>query len=1395
MGFRRSGWTLMEMCLAGILMMGAGCSAASTAVAQTAPAIALTPITDTVYHADGTPATGTVLISWPSFSTWAGDSVPAGSTSVTIGANGALSVSLVANAGSTPMGSYYTVLYHLDDDSVTREYWVVPVSTTALAVSSIRSSVLPASVAMQTVSKAYVDTAIAAAVTGHPLDSPTQPYVEKAGDTMTGPLVLPGDPTAPLQASDKNYVDGQVAGVASAVSGKVSLLPQSGQVVAQPAGSALAVNDLNGALYASQYASGAGNNGIGNAAGSANCTSGCDVVAEQTYSQTEIAAPTAWNNQTHLEDRRGGATSESFFNPLPLQDGGQNAARSINLLSTQSAQSVLAATGSGGITSVGLNITSTGLAGGTNVFPAAIQGSVPYFKTTYSAETMTGQNYTLGQHVLFNEAQNCYAVGDCLMGGEFMQASGGFRDDADEGSHPFDRNFTEDQRVFEGSCASGCAAGSTVVQIRPSANAGTQGEGRYLIDTNPGKTISTGVLTGGSNLGGRQPSAAFSGTSFPVSVFLETAQTIPTQSNSINPGTVTVPIATSALPAGFASNTAALPAASGVACVSDVAVPDNRPLNFETAAYTTIDGTHLQMTLVRPHASGATIAVGGLCGYGLEQTVDTTAGIRQVFPVIGSPSPTSLLYAGGSTSIVGQQGLTSGFADIALTVASVARTNNVVTVTTTANVPQDLNGLTLTVANVADSSYDGSFQVTSTGPNTLTYANSGANSTSSGGTLSLVTGGYTLYPMAEVESVYNPATKAVDGLMTLAANTVNWAAGDTVEQPHYFQEKVSDDTDFVTQFTPRPASLQSAGITYEGNNGGGLIGYQIYNSTAASNYFGNGGTHIPPSIGMNILGIWNHSMEMQAGESTVFQVHCNSHGCGNWSSPYDLFDMDSSAGEDRIRYAPTTSTLSYTLRGVAYTFAPQGLTAGTINVTTLNAGTVNGLFQGTVAPASLPVFTASGSAHQQGAVPDPGATAGTAAASSTTTTSSTLGYLDGSASAVSSFNVITVVNLGAATVAGTITQVKANIANFNAGTGQLILAVYQSTATNQYQIVQRVPLTVTGTGTQTWNAGTDFTAPPIAAGQFMGYIATTNVSLEFGGNAPTSALTWYDLGDPGTNAIGFNPGGTQSVVATVTSTSTSAGVSTSQLQAGSIPIALSAGSPYRGLRLGVWGHSLTTPSYEYTGVTGTTYTYWQQDLAATLGMTWTFNDGEPGRGYFNLFDNYPGISLINMSAPSVGTTSVTSVGGVNGGGRTSGTTLTQDLSKVDILLLWAGDNDYGIKPLGSPGDLAAANTNYGDLDNALAIIFTANPSIRVMLVDHGYVGRSFGIAGYQAIRGWLTTGGQYFGAGVMDMLSLSGLNPQTWATWMNNDGGQYLHPTNNGWAHFVPIMARSLNSY
>ncbi len=179
--------------------------------------------------------------------------------------------------------------------------------------------------------------------------------------------------------------------------------------------------------------------------------------------------------------------------------------------------------------------------------------------------------------------------------------------------------------------------------------------------------------------------------------------------------------------------------------------------------------------------------------------------------------------------------------------------------------------------------------------------------------------------------------------MTLAANTVPWAAGDAVEEPHYFQIKVAADTSYVTQYLPRPANSTLAGVQYNGTVANGVEGWLIRNGAAASSYFGNGGTHTPPTAALGITGAWGMSEDIQAGDTTALNVRCNSHGCGRWDSAYNLFALQSNAGADTVRYAPNTSTMTYTLGGTQYSLSPTSLTAGTINVTTLNASQVNGL--------------------------------------------------------------------------------------------------------------------------------------------------------------------------------------------------------------------------------------------------------------------------------------------------------------------------------------------------------------------------------------------------------------------------------------------------------------------
>ena len=105
---------------------------AAVSSAQTSPTT--TTVSDTVFRADGTLAGGTLLISWPTFSTPAGQSVAAGKKSVTLGPGGALSVALVPNA----TGTFYTVVYQLDDQTVKTEFWVVT-STSPTTIAAVRT--------------------------------------------------------------------------------------------------------------------------------------------------------------------------------------------------------------------------------------------------------------------------------------------------------------------------------------------------------------------------------------------------------------------------------------------------------------------------------------------------------------------------------------------------------------------------------------------------------------------------------------------------------------------------------------------------------------------------------------------------------------------------------------------------------------------------------------------------------------------------------------------------------------------------------------------------------------------------------------------------------------------------------------------------------------------------------------------------------------------------------------------------------------------------------------------------------------------------------------------------------------------------------------------------------
>ncbi len=196
--------------------------------------VTTTTVQGTVYLANGQPGSGTLAISWPSFTTASGQAVTGDSLTVTIPADGFVSVNLAPNVGATPAGEYYTAVFYMSDGTVTTQYWVVPAAASA-TISQVEAQVMPAAQAVQTVSKAYVDEAITE-LTGSLLTA--------SGGTLSGPLYLNANPTQPLQAATKQYVDTQVA----------TALPLAGGIVtgafsAKQIGGAYQVDQFSGADF------------------------------------------------------------------------------------------------------------------------------------------------------------------------------------------------------------------------------------------------------------------------------------------------------------------------------------------------------------------------------------------------------------------------------------------------------------------------------------------------------------------------------------------------------------------------------------------------------------------------------------------------------------------------------------------------------------------------------------------------------------------------------------------------------------------------------------------------------------------------------------------------------------------------------------------------------------------------------------------------------------------------------------------------------------------------------------------------------------------------------------------------------------------------------------------
>jgi hypothetical protein len=664
--------------------------------------VTTTAVQDTVYHADGTLATGTILVSWPAFATVTGNTVAAGNLNVTIGSNGQVTMNLAPNVGATPAGTYYTAVYHLNDGTVSKEYWNIP-NVSSTSVAAIRSLIMPASIAVQTITATQVSSML-------------NKYLPLNGGVLSGALVLPGDPQSASQAATKNYVDNAVAPISTAIGNVVSAAPKANQIVQQPAGTTLTANVFAGSYFASNFRSGSQDNGISNLVAGSNCAtsapgghSGCTIEVDPTYDNTENPqgygtylfgnniSNMNWPLDTHVHDERNGVTADYYENPfsvVPYQSAGQMITSAISL-DFQKWPSY------GGNAAGSEYLQTTDYAGGMNFDNYFGYGQPEYFfKPYYDNLSLATTNYTSGQQEAIENVVNCHGTGDCLAMTTLLTCDGGVNSANDEGCHGGDFNITEDTVVYRGVVTSAVPVGSTVVPGYGTAGQGTEGQDRLLLDTNPARILTgtsvTGyagsVTTGPSGNSAVVPDMAIdSNANFPVSTMVQLCYPgsdngvggaagcaagsqplgfIPSAPNLINPATsVTTDVVAAytatapqtGLPAGFctpstlqatnSSGACYLPP-TGVACITDQEEYETVDYNYNSSAQ--------QITLLNlrfPHNNGLFFAHGGLCGYAAEQQSEVFSGdgnnngISQIFPVEGSPNSTSFYYVSQRTNL------------------------------------------------------------------------------------------------------------------------------------------------------------------------------------------------------------------------------------------------------------------------------------------------------------------------------------------------------------------------------------------------------------------------------------------------------------------------------------------------------------------------------------------------------------------------------------------------------------------------------------------------------------------------------------------------------------------------------------------------------------------------
>ena len=681
---------------------------------------------------------------------------------------------------------------------------------------------------------------------------------------------------------------------------RLFIQPNAGtQAVAGPAvtGVNAVAPFMQGSINPDLYANGGGNNGISNAIASADCvTAGCFFARPFTSVDTENIS-TALNSAseyTHGLDSTYG-TAQHYFHNAGINAAGQGG-RFANPTTCFWNDTDLTSNSTHDCQHTYMTVATNGIDVG-----SPWQTSLGHTTDMYA--------YTRGITQMQDSNTYCFHVGDCMSKYNYLWYRGGTTATNDESIKGIDQQVHE---VFGpyGTIITG-GANATVIQSNFTTNAGNQGDGYNLVSTS--EVMAAGLITGETN-------APVSGNA------INSITTSDTHAVSTGYGTLGAACGTNVSRAFPVSQTCSITVVSGsfsaaanaTVCVGDYRYP-------EQASITAVGTGTITVGLTYSHPSGTPIYQGGGCGgklalgYGLTDPFSTHK-FTSYF-IAGSLTSTTFDYVSVHTGGQdGKQVIPIPGVIQPVGIYGLTRTGNVVTASIVNSAGYPLNnfvapsGAAIVVSGATPSDLNGTVTGVTATANTMTWNQTGANESGSGGTISVT--GYNNYSVAcgaETTMVKGVTLRAdniptLDGTLQVEPNNCLWAAGSAVTQPNHQAAYVEgEEFDLSGDTIPR-AFPNTARVVYTGGKAWSAgIENQSLTDDLWSAMQGGGGTIIPRTylLSSNFYSVMFDIKYPPVNGGKLFLLGCPVDGC-NSTYDYGLIEADGAKGASRFKFTPSS---------------------------------------------------------------------------------------------------------------------------------------------------------------------------------------------------------------------------------------------------------------------------------------------------------------------------------------------------------------------------------------------------------------------------------------------------------------------------------------------------------